>query len=96
MIVHVLLNLLDELWKKMIHEAVPSIVSVSPNVFKNLLDELWKKMICEAVPSIVWVSPNVFNKFNNTGARMQDSIYRMPLKSRLISDFCTKTSIFRH
>ena len=30
---------------------------------------------CEAVPSILSVFPNESNKFNNTGAGMQDSIY---------------------
>ena len=39
---------------------------------------------------------NEFNKFNNTGARMQDSIYHMTLKSHFISKFCIKTSQFRH
>ena len=35
------------------------------------------------------VFPNEFNKFNNSGARMQDSIYHMTLKSHFISKFCT-------
>ena len=35
--------------------------------------------------SILSISPNEFNKFNNTGAQMQDSIYHMTLKSHLIS-----------
>ena len=30
--------------------------------------------------------PNEFNKFNNTGARMQGSIYHMTLKSHFISN----------
>ena len=38
--------------------------------------------------------PNEFNKFYNTAARMQDSIYHMTLKSHFISKFCTKTTIF--
>ena len=29
----------------------------------------------------------LYNKFNNTGARMQDSIYFMTVKSIFISDF---------
>ena len=41
----------------------------------NLLNELGKKIRCEALPSILSVFPNKFNKFNNTGARMQDPIY---------------------
>ena len=40
------------------------------------------------------VFPNEFDKFNNTGAGMQDSVYYMTLKSHLISDFCIKTSRF--
>ena len=39
--------------------------------------------------------PNEFNKFNNTEAWMQDSVYHMILKSHLINKFCTKTSQFR-
>ena len=33
-----------------------------------------------------------FNKFSNTGARMQDSVYHMTLKSHFTGEFCTKTS----
>ena len=33
---------------------------------------------------------NKFNKFNNTGARMQDSIYHMTLKSHFISKIALK------
>ena len=36
-----------------------------------------------------------FNKFNNTGAEIQDSIYHT-LKLHFISEFCTKTSQLRH
>ena len=39
---------------------------------------------------------NEFYKFNNTGARMQDSIYHKTLKSYLIRVFHIKTSRFRH
>ena len=42
------------------------------------------------------VFPNKFNKFHNTGAWMQDSIYHMTLKLHFISKFCTKTSRFCH
>ena len=31
--------------------------------------------------------PNEFNKFNNTGAQMQDSIYHMTLKSHFNANF---------
>ena len=60
-----------------------------------ILNKLGKTIRCEAVPSILSVFPNEFNKFNNTGARMQDSIYYMTLKSHFISKICTKTSRFR-
>ena len=60
----------------------------------NLLNELGKKIRCEAVPTILSVFPNEFNKFNNTGARLQDSIYHMTLKSHFISKFCTKRHDF--
>ena len=62
----------------------------------NLLNELGKQIRCEALSSILSVFHNEFNKFKNTGARMQDSIYHMILKSHFISKFCTKTSRFRH
>ena len=67
---------------------------MSAHVLLNLLNELGKEIRCEALPSILSVFPNEFNKFNNTGARMQDSIYHITLKSHLISKFCTKTSLF--
>ena len=41
---------------------------------------------CEALPSILSDFPNEFNKFSNTGARMQDPIYHMTLKSSFISN----------
>ena len=53
----------------------------------NLLNELGEKIRCEAVPSILSVFPNAFNKFSNTEAQMQDSVYHMKLKSHFISKF---------
>ena len=50
---------------------------MSAHVLLNLLNELGKKIRCEAMPSILLVFPNEFNKFNNTGARMHDSICHM-------------------
>ena len=64
---------------------------MSAHVLLNLLNELGKKIRCEALPNF----PNEFNKFNNTGARMEDSIYHMTQKSHFICKFCTKTSRFR-
>ena len=46
------------------------------------------------MPRILSVFPNEFNKFNITGARRQDSIYHMILKSNFISDLCTKSHDF--
>ena len=67
---------------------------MSVHVLLNLLNELGEKIRCEALPGILSVFPNEFNKLNNTGARMQDSIYHMTLKSHFISKFCIKTSRF--
>ena len=53
---------------------------MSAHVLLNLLNELGKKIRCEALPSILSGFPNEFNKFNNTGARMQDSIYHCTTK----------------
>ena len=66
--------------------------NMSAHVLLNLLNKLGKKNRCEALPSILLVFPN---KCSNTGARMQDSIYHMMLKSHFISNICTKTSRFR-
>ena len=47
-------------------------------------------------PSILYLFPNEFNKFNNTGARMSDSIYHMTLELLKHRIFGAKTSIFSH
>ena len=66
------------------------------HVLLNLLIELGEKIRCDALPSILSISSNELNKFNNTEARMQDSLYHMALKSHLInSHFRIKTSGFR-
>ena len=63
-------------------------------VLLNLLNELGKKIRCETVPSILSVFPNEFNKFNDTGARMQDFIlYHMTLKT-LLTNFAPKRHNF--
>ena len=54
---------------------------MSAHVLLNLLNSLEKKIRCEALPSILLISSNEFNKINNTGARNQDSIYHMTLRS---------------
>ena len=68
---------------------------MSAHVLLNLLNELGEMIRYEDLPSIWSVSPNEFYKFNNTGARMQDSIYHMTLKPHFISKFCIKTSRFQ-
>ena len=62
---------------------------MSAHVLLNLLIELGKKIRCVVLPSIlsVFFNPNEFNKLNNTGARMQNSIYHMTLKSILVAIF---------
>ena len=59
----------------------------------NLLNELGKTIRCEAVPKILSVFSDKFNKFNNTRAQMQDSVYHMTLKSHFISNFALKHHI---
>ena len=53
---------------------------MSAHILLNLLNELSEKIKCEALSSILSFSHNEFNKFNNTGARIQDSIYHKTLK----------------
>ena len=45
-----------------------------------LLNELGKRDKMRGLSSILSLFRNQFNKFNNTGARMLDSIYHMTLK----------------
>ena len=52
----------------------------SDHVFLNLLNELRKRDKMRGLSSISWLFRNKFNKFENTGARMLDSIYHMALK----------------
>ena len=53
---------------------------MSVHVLVNLLNELGKSYKMRGFPSILFLFRNEFNKFNNTGARMLDSIYHMILK----------------
>ena len=64
---HVLLNLLNELGKR-------------DKMLLNLLNELGKRDKMRGLPSILSLFRNEFNKFNNTRARMFDSIYHMTLR----------------
>ena len=52
----------------------------SAHVLLNLLNELGKRDKMRGLPSILSLFRNEFNKFNNTGARMLDSIYLMTLR----------------
>ena len=47
------------------------------HVLLNLLHELGKRDKMRGLPSILSLFRNEFNKFNNTRARMLDSIYHM-------------------
>ena len=53
---------------------------MSAHVLLNSLNELRKRDKMLGLPSILSLFRNKFNKFNNTGARMLDSIYHMTLK----------------
>ena len=50
---------------------------MSAHVLLNLLNELGKIDKMRGLPSILSLFGNEFNKFNNTRARMLDSIYHM-------------------
>ena len=58
---------------------------MSAHVLLNLSNELGKTDKMRGLPSILSLFCNKFNKFNNTRARMLDSIYHM--KNTLKSDF---------
>ena len=53
---------------------------MSAHVLLNLLNELRKRDKMRGLPSILSLFRNEFNKFNNTRARMLDSIYHMSLR----------------
>ena len=54
---------------------------MSAHVLLNLLNELRKRDKMRGWPRILSLFRNEFNKFNNTRARMLDSIYHMALRS---------------
>ena len=53
---------------------------MSAHVLLNVLNELGKRDEMRVLPSILSLFPDEFNKFNNTRARMLDSIYHMTLR----------------
>ena len=62
---------------------------MSAHVLLNLLNKLRKGDKMRCLPSILSLFCNEFNKFNNTRARMLDSIYHMIVsKITLKSHFC--------
>ena len=77
---------------------------MSAHVLLNLLNELGKRDKMRGLPRILSLFHNEFNKFNNTRARMLDSIYQTnnALKSHLwrkniISlSLCTQQCYGRH
>ena len=62
---------------------------ICAHVLSNLLNELGKRDKMRGLPSILFLFRNEFNKFNNTRARMLDSIYHMT--NTLKSHFWHKT-----
>ena len=67
---------------------------MSAHVLLNLLNELGKRDEMRGLPSILSLFRNELNKFNNTRARMLDSIYHMTYT--LKSDFWRKNVIILH
>ena len=53
---------------------------MSAHVLLNILKELGKRDKIHGLQSILSLFCNKFNKFNNTRARMLDSIYHMTLR----------------
>ena len=49
---------------------------MSAHVLLNLLNELRKSDKMRGLPSILSLFRNEFNKFDNTGTRLLDSIYK--------------------
>ena len=63
---------------------------MSAHVLLNLSNELGKRDKMRGLPSILSLFRNEFNKFNNTRARMLDSIYH--ITNTLKSDFWGKNA----
>ena len=77
---------------------------MSAHVLLNLLNELGKRDKMRGLPSILSLFRNEFNKFNNTRARMLDSIYHMTntlkshfwRKNAMILSSCTQRCYGRY
>ena len=63
------------------------------HILLNLLNELGKRDKMRGLPSILSLFRNEFNKFNNTRARMLDSIYHNDIKITSKSHFCRKKTL---
>ena len=67
---------------------------MSAHMLLNLLNELGKRDKMRGLPSILCLFRNEFNKFNDTRARMLDSIYHnINMTNTLKSDFWRKNVI---
>ena len=78
---------------------------MSAHVLLNLLNELGKRDKMRGLPSILSLFRNEFDKFNNTRARMLDSIYHMTnslklshfwRKNVILLSLCTQRFYGRH
>ena len=77
---------------------------MSAHVLLNLFNELGKRDKMRGLPNILSLFCNESNKFNNTRARMLDSIYHMTntlkyhfwRKIVIILSLCTQRSYGRH
>ena len=69
---------------------------MSAHVLLNSLNKLWKSDKMRGLPSILLLFSNEFNKFNNTVARMLDSIYHNTLELIKNRIFGVKTTKFCH
>ena len=77
---------------------------MSAHVLLNLLNELGERDKMRGLPSILSLFRNSFNKFNNTRARMLDSIYHMTntlkyhfwRKNVIILSLCAQRCYGRH
>ena len=67
---------------------------MSAHVLLNLLNELGKCHEMRGLQNNLSLFHNEFNKFNNTGARMSDSIYHMTLEFIKNRSFGVKTSVY--
>ena len=64
---------------------------MTAHVLLNLFKELGKRDKMRGSPSILSLFRNKLNKFNNTRARMLDSIYHMTLRLLCNLIFAVKT-----